>query len=157
MSLRHALDTDAPFLRQLYGQARAEELASVPWSRSTLDRFLDDQFALQHKHYIKHFATAQFLIIEQGGQPIGRLYIDRLYVDKDESGYHVIDISIATEHQGKGLGSELITHLQALASGEGLGLSLHVNVYNVGARRLYERHGFRAISEEGTYLAMRWG
>ncbi|HEX7813771.1 GNAT family N-acetyltransferase [Dyella sp.] len=149
--LRHAIDEDMPFLRRLYGQTRAQELAAVPWPRDMLERFLDDQFALQHRHYVNQFGTAQFLIIEHQGRPIGRLYVEKL-----AAGYHIIDISIVDNQQGQGLGSALIKHLQVQAGGEGLGVSLHVNVYNPHARRLYERLGFRSIAEEGTYLAMRW-
>lgn len=151
LALRHVREADVSFLRQLYGQTRADELAHVPWPRAMLDRFLDDQFALQHKHYVTHYATAQFLIIESAGQPVGRLY-----VHQDNQDHHIVDISIATDHQGKGWGRELIAHLQALASQEGHGVSLHVSIYNPRARSLYERLGFQATAEEGAYVAMRW-
>jgi ribosomal protein S18 acetylase RimI-like enzyme len=151
LGLRHASAADAPFLRWLFGQTRADELAMVPWLPDMVDRFLDDQFALQHRHYVNHFAAAHFLILELANQSIGRLY-----VDKSDLGYHIIDISIAAAQQGKGLGSELIAHLQGLGRRENQNVWLHVNAHNVAARRLYERLGFRILSEEGAYLAMRW-
>ena len=115
------------------------------------EQFLDDQFALQHTHYIKHFSEADFLIIVQEGEPIGRLYIGH-----NGNDLHIIDISLIQQKQGQRLGSELIAHTQQQAANAGHGLQLHVNAHNEGAKRLYLRLGFILLSHDDSYLAMRW-
>jgi ribosomal protein S18 acetylase RimI-like enzyme len=53
-------------------------------------------------------------------------------------------IALAPEARGRGLGTELLTALLALARSRGVrAMSLNVSGANTPARRLYERHGFR--------------
>ena len=151
LALRTANLGDLPFLRKLYGQTRAVELAAVPWPAAIREQFLDDQFAFQHTHYIKHFNDADFLVIEQGGESIGRFYIGHNGTD-----IHIVDISLIWEKQGQRLGSELIEQAQQQAAVAGSGLQLQVNVYNDGAQRLYSRLGFAVLSHGGNHIAMRW-
>src|SRR5256885_4170733 len=54
--LRLAEEADYAFLRALYRQVRAAELAPVPWSEAEKHAFCDSQFALQDQHYRKHYA-----------------------------------------------------------------------------------------------------
>ena len=56
-----------PFL-QVLQLVRADELARVAWPDSVKRAFLADQFALQHRHYLAHYADAWFLAIEQAGE-----------------------------------------------------------------------------------------
>jgi ribosomal protein S18 acetylase RimI-like enzyme len=51
------------------------------------------------------------------------------------------------EHRGKGYGTELLAIADRIAAEAGLkGLSLIVNSANDGARRLYERRGYREVA-----------
>ncbi len=51
------------------------------------------------------------------------------------------------EHRGKGYGTELLRMAETRARNAGLGrMSLIVSDANVGARRLYERHGFGELA-----------
>ena len=74
--LRLAEEADYAFLRALYRQVRAAELAPVPWSEAEKHAFCDSQFALQDQHYRKHYAHSAFFVIERAGLPIGRLYLN---------------------------------------------------------------------------------
>lgn len=150
-ALRPASSSDLPFLRQLYGQARAAELAAVPWPQAAKTQFLDSQFALQHRHYLSHFADADFLLLESGGSAAGRLYLWRRAPD-----FLIVDISLLDELQGQGVGRSLIAAVQERATAEGCGVQLHVDPHNLGARRLYDRLGFSRQSTEGSHLLMRW-
>jgi ribosomal protein S18 acetylase RimI-like enzyme len=48
------------------------------------------------------------------------------------------------DHRGRGVGAELLAEADKLASADGLSsLSLIVSDTNTGARRLYERSGYR--------------
>lgn len=153
LSLRRRTEGDTPFLRALYGAFRAAELAPVPWTEAAKAQFLDSQFALQTVHFDRFHPEADFLIVEDDGAPIGRLYLDRT-----ADGYLIVDIGFLPHRQGAGLGEALLRHVQARAAEDGAGrVWLHVLESNPGARRLYERMGFRLIDGgEGPYQRMAW-
>ncbi len=150
-SLRPCATSDIEFLRELYGQVRADELAQVPWPTIQKTAFLDSQFALQHKHYLAHFSAADFLLLETAGESAGRLYLVRQAPE-----FLIVDISLLPQWRNHGIGSALIRHAQQLAQHAGAALNLHVDQRNYAARRLYQRLGFVVTSEDGAHLAMRW-
>ena len=60
------------------------------------------------------------------------------------STWYVHVLAAYPEHRGCGVGTALLAEADRLASKAGMpGLSLIVSDTNTGARRLYERHGFR--------------
>lgn len=151
-SLRWLRDDDLPWLRDLYATTRAEEMAPVPWPEAAKRAFLDQQFELQHRHYLAHYGDADFLAVEQEGRgPVGRYYLRRAM-----PGHLLVDISLFPEVRGCGLGGALISQSQRDAAVLGRGMQLHVLKANAGARRLYERLGFIADGGDGGYVAMRW-
>ncbi|WP_425510201.1 GNAT family N-acetyltransferase [Xanthomonas indica] len=151
VALRAAHAGDLPWLRDLYASTRRDELAAVPWPEPAKRAFLDQQFALQHAHYLQHFPSADFLIVED---PRGRL--GRLYLDRSVEPHVLVDISLLPDCRGQGIGSALIAHAQALAKADGRALTLHVLHANPQAQRLYARLGFVAGEAGQTHLAMRW-
>lgn len=151
ISLRPACDDDLPWLRALYATTRADELAQVPWPDVAKRDFLDSQFALQHLHYLSHYAEADFLIVEGDGLSLGRYYLHR-----GEPDYQIVDISIAPVARGQGIASALIAQTQRDAVEHGCGVRLHVQLDNPDAQRLYQRLGFAAIEELGGYRRMHW-
>jgi len=151
ISLRAARNADLPWLRDLYASTRSAELAAVPWPEAAKRAFLDQQFALQHAHYLRHFADADFLIVETAQAPLGRLYLQR------GAAQHVlVDISLLPAWRGQGVGTALIAQAQALAATAGCPLSLHVLHANPEAQRLYARLGFAAGDASATHLQMHW-
>lgn len=141
---------DLPFLRRLYASTRADELALVDWSEEQKESFLDMQFDAQHRHYQEHFPDACFEVVLLGGEPIGRLYVDRR---KDE--IRLIDIALLPEHRGKGLGATMIRELIDEAAAASRCVRIHVERFN-RALHLYERLGFRKIEDAGVYFLMEW-
>jgi ribosomal protein S18 acetylase RimI-like enzyme len=151
-SLRAARDDDLPWLRDLYASTRAEEMAPVPWPELVKRTFLDEQFGLQHRHYLSHFADSDFLAIEHSAYgAVGRYYLQRAAPE-----HLLVDISLFPAQRGSGVGSALIRQSQIDAAALGCGMRLHVHAANAGARRLYERLGFVVEDTEGTYQLMRW-
>jgi len=151
ITLRAALEHDMPFMRDLYHQSRAAELATVPWPEVARRAFLDSQFDLQHRHYIGHYANAAFLIVERAGSPLGRLY---LHADGDT--LHIIDILLLSAVRGQGVGTALLAHVQQLArDGACNAVELSVLRENAGALRLYQRLGFASVGGDTLRLAMR--
>jgi len=150
LHLRPETDDDIPFLTRLYASTRAEELKVVPWSEAQKQAFLADQFRAQRLHYRQHFKSCAFDVIERGGLPAGRLYLE-----PRGSRLHIVDIALMPEWRGQGIGSAILRALQERAHGLGLGVGIMVEVFNP-ARRLYDRLGFVETANHGVYLEMEW-
>ena len=88
-ALRAAMPTDLPALRRLHADTRADEMACVPWPAGLKQSFLDQQFDLQHTHYLQHYGDADFLVVERDGEVLGRLYLQRKAPE-----HLVVDISL---------------------------------------------------------------
>ena len=158
-SLRAARDADLPWLRELYASTRAEEMASVPWPQATKRAFLDQQFDLQHRHFVGHFPHADFWLVTSAQGPIGRLYRDRaLSTDLHPGDDLVVDICFLPEWRNRGLGSLLLNAAQASAAARHCGLRLHVQVHNSRAMALYRKLGFTRVDADagGSHIEMRW-
>lgn len=150
-ALSPAGEADLPFLRQLYRQLRSDELAPLGWPAAVQAAFADSQFALQHAHYLAHYGRADFLLLRQHGEPVGRYYLLR-----EPAEYLIVDISLCARLRGQGVGSALLAQTQHEAGRRGCGLRLHVRCGNDGAERLYRRLGFAVVDDDGVYRAMRW-
>lgn len=164
-SLRGLRDADLPWLRDLYASTRADEMAPLPWPATAKRAFLDQQFALQHNHYLSAFGDSDFLAIERKAAPLGRLYLQRVAAHPPghangefPAEYLIVDIALFPQARGSGIGGALIAAAQQRAAAEGCGMRLHVMVNNAGAQRLYERLGFVLVPEGGTptHRLMRW-
>ena len=150
-TLRPALPADEPFLRALYGESRADELAPLEWDDATRNAFLNSQFDLQRAHYEQHFPRARHEIVLVEGEPAGRIW-----VDVRAAGVHLIDLSLSTATRGQGVGGALLRGLRLEARGLALPVSLYVMHGNERARRFYERLGFSEEEDIGSHMRMRW-
>ena len=150
--VRRATTEDLPFLRELYGSLRADELAQVPWPPSAKDAFLDSQFDLQHRHFVNYFAAADFLLLEQHGVAIGRYYLLRA-----QPYFLIVEIALQPGSRQCGIGSALLDWAKHLVQKEAAeGIDLHVDERNLSAQRLYTRYGFVEIERSSPYIGMRW-
>lgn len=150
VSLRPETEADMPFLSALYASTRAEELQQVPWSDEQKREFLAWQFDSQHKHYLEHYPDCDFQVIERGGEPVGRLYLD----EWDEE-LRLVDVALVPEVRGEGLGGALLRRILERGRRAGKAVSIHVE-YNNPALRLYRRLGFQHVDSNGVYYLMRW-
>lgn len=150
LTLRIAGADDAAFLYAVYASTRQEELAPVPWSAAEKEAFLHQQFAAQDAYYRQHRPNTEFLVILDGGDPVGRLYVcesaDQLLV---------MDIALLPEHRGRGIGTRLIEALLERAKARAVPVTLHVESNNP-AQRLYARLGFVDVGEAGVYRELEW-
>jgi RimJ/RimL family protein N-acetyltransferase len=148
ITLRAIRPADEPFLCELYASTRAEELRPVPWTPAEKTAFLRQQFHAQHTHYQQHYPSARFDVIELGGRPIGRLYVDRR---PDE--ILIVDISLLPACRGAGIGTGILRGLLAEAAATVRPTRIHVELTNP-AQRLYRRLGFVLIADRGVYRLM---
>lgn len=154
LRLRPATSGDLPFLMQLYAAWRVPELLMIPWTAAEKQAFLEDQFRLQHSHFVCHFAQADFwLVSDLASRPIGQLYLDRSGTD-----WRLVEILLATESRRRGHGRRLIRWIQEEAATARATVRLQVAANNPSARALYLRLGFVEITPDipGIYHSMEW-
>jgi ribosomal protein S18 acetylase RimI-like enzyme len=142
-------EADLPFLARVYASTRADELAQVAWSDADKAAFCEMQFRAQQAHYAGHYPGMQQLVVLRGGQPIGRLYLDRWPRE-----HRLVDIALLPGHRRQGFGGALLRDLMDEAAAAGKALSIHVEKFNP-AMHLYDRLGFRKAGEYGIYDLMR--
>jgi GNAT superfamily N-acetyltransferase len=148
--LRPTGPEDREFLFRVYAATRTQELAGVPWTDAQRNAFLRQQFAAQDQYYRETYTTAEFLVILEEGEPVGRLYVDRW---PDE--IRLVDIALLPAQRGKGIGTRLLRDLQDEARAAGKALRIHVERLSP-ARTLYDRLGFKPIEDRGVYWLMEW-
>ena len=150
LSLRPMTGDDVPFVAALVASIKAEELSLAALPEAQLAPLLAQQHASQDRQFRSNFPDAEWLIVEQGGAPVGRLYLA-----EQDGAVHVIDVSIAAAARGRGLGGALLEDVMAAAATEGKGVSLEVARTNRAAR-LYQRLGFVPTRDLGVYVTMQW-
>jgi ribosomal protein S18 acetylase RimI-like enzyme len=147
ISYRPFADEDLPFVAELYASTRREEVAVTGWPPAAQEAFLRQQHEAQHSHYAQHYADAEWLIVERGGEAVGRLYLL-----ETADGLHIVDISLVPQSRGQGIGGAILRDILALAGERSV--SIHVEKVNP-ARRLYARLGFEVVADRGLYDLMR--
>lgn len=150
LQLRPICAEDEAFLRRVYAEVRAPEIALFGWDAASAEAFLRMQFDAQHYHYQQYYPQARFDIVERAGVPLGRVYVAR---SADE--IRVIDIALLAQHRGQGIGSTLLRSLQDEAARDGRRLTLQVEQHNP-AQALYLRLGFTETDFHGLHRSMQW-
>lgn len=151
VTLRPVTKEDDPFLLDLYGSTRADELAQVEWEEGQRETFLRWQFDLQRREYEARFPRARYQLILINGQPAGRIW-----TGEDEEQIRLLDIALLPRFQKRGAGTILLRELMKEAASAGKLLRHMVFVLNNDAHRFYERLGFVVIEELGAYKHMEY-
>lgn len=151
ITVRPAADGDEALLREVYAGTRAEEMAIVPWSSEEKSAFLDMQFNAQRTSYESRFPDSEHSIVLAGGDPVGRIWIDR----RDDE-IRLIDIALLLRRQNEGIGTTLLKRLQADARDVSKPVRHSVHQTNTKALRFYERLGFTFVEKFGTHVLMEW-
>lgn len=150
ISFRPIADSDLPFLFDVYGSTRVEELEPTGWTVEMKAQFLRHQFNAQHDHYQRHYPDAEWLVIGRGADSVGRLYVEEW-----PSQIRLIDIAILPQFRRLGIGAAILSDLRDWASEKSKPLTIHVEKSNP-ARSLYERMGFVFAQENGAYDLLEW-
>jgi [ribosomal protein S18]-alanine N-acetyltransferase len=110
------------------------EAFSVPWTPATFRGLLGRP-------------DAQLHVAEERGRIVGYAAV-WIVLDQAELG----DIAVEAGSRGRGIGTRLLQHVFELVRERSVReLYLEVRVSNEGARRLYERHGFRLVGRRPGY------
>jgi ribosomal protein S18 acetylase RimI-like enzyme len=135
----------------VYASTRVDELTLTAWAEGEREAFVRQQFDAQSRFYREQYPDASYDVVLADGVPAGRLYVERRPGE-----IRIMDLALLTEHRGGGVGTRLLRTLQGEAERAGTPLTIHVEVFNVGALRLYERLGFQRVSERGAHLLLEW-
>ncbi|MGH6635060.1 MAG: GNAT family N-acetyltransferase [Gammaproteobacteria bacterium] len=141
---------DQAFLLEVYVSTRREELALVDWDEDKKARFLQMQFAAQHRYYQDYYTDTDFLIILMDELPVGRLYLARWPGE-----IRIVDLALLSTHRNVGIGTRILRDMLAEATLAGKPVRIHVEKLNL-ALRLYERLGFTRIADKGVYWLLEW-
>lgn len=126
---------------------RGDEFRAAGLLEAQIEQLLMMQYNAQTQTYGSNFPDAEHSIIELDATPVGRLLTDRT-----ERVTRLVDISILSKVRGNGIGSYCLESLK----NECERISLHVFSQNMGAIRLYQKHGFKFTREDDTYSEMEW-
>jgi GNAT superfamily N-acetyltransferase len=143
-------EADAELNARLYASTRVQEVAAFGWPAEMQRQFLAQQHDAQDRHFQRYHADIERLIIERGGEPIGRLYLE-----ETSSSIHVVDILLLPECTGTGIGTAILRDILEEAQAANKPVELEV-LFDNPARRLYERLGFVHVSEEGIHHRLEW-
>ena len=138
--LRPATDGDREFLYALHRAAMYESVART-WGWDE---------AWQRARFDAHFDPRAVQVIRAGGREVGAVRLEERGAE-----LYVAGLAVAPEAQGRGLGTAVLQGLLARAAARRVPVTLQVLKTNPGARRLYERLGFRADGETATHVRLR--
>ena len=149
--LRPAQPSDEAFQYGLFRARRAGmfQLAGLP--ASMIDNLLNLQYRARGQSYHESFPDARWSIVERAGEPIGELIID-----DETKGLHIVDITLAPEHQGRGIGRALLCAVLNDGASRG-GVRAIADLSNAASRKMFAGLGFvESPCGDGANVELRW-
>ena len=140
--------SDQDFLFDVFCSARAELIESLDLPDFQKAQLMRIQFQAQISAYKNQYPNADFDLLMVDGKSAGNLYAQR-----GPDNFVLIDITLLPEQRNKGIGGTLVWQLLEEARAAGKTLNAHVRKGNP-AWRLWERLGFRIVSDDGVYYAI---
>jgi GNAT superfamily N-acetyltransferase len=128
--IRPAAPTDADVIAEVYLASRKTFLLYAPLAHSDAD-----VRGWVRDHLLR---TADVRVALRGGAVVGMLALTR-----DDAGGWIDQLYLHPGAVGQGIGAEFVEQAKAAL---GAPIRLYTFQANAGARRFYERHGFRAIA-----------
>ncbi len=148
-ALQPAGASDSGFLYRLFESTRGRQFAQLPLVPSQVEALVRLQFNTQQAAYRMQYPESQDFVIVSGDRSAGRLWLNE---SADE--ILIVDIAIAPESQGRGLGTSVLRQIIDDASLAAKAVRLHVDRMNFRAARLYRGLGFKAVSNNEVYEEM---
>jgi ribosomal protein S18 acetylase RimI-like enzyme len=152
ITLRPESPSDEDFIRRLILQTVAEELGADAWPEPMRGHLLGMQVDARRQSRRANFPDAASKVIEADGRDAGWVVVMTMPHE-----IRLVEIMVAADFRGRGIGSAAIGEVLAAAASAGKPVRLNVNVMNYGAIRLYERLGFRMIERNAVQYLMEHG
>ncbi len=139
---------------QLKPSTPEDEIFVNDLTRSVMKPYVEstwpDEESREHYYHINRFNLQTTAIIYFNGERIGRVTLTN-----SDSEIVLEDIHILPEHQGKGIGKQLIEEVLKQARSEGKSVALMVLRTNP-AQSLYNQLGFKTYQETEERFYMRY-
>lgn len=144
LNLREIEKSDIPTIVAL-----EKELFSDPWTAEVFMEELENRSIFTKKVSGEEKSCKDLYLLEYKSRVIG------FFLGWDILGdYTIMNIGVAKEFQGQGLGSFLLSKMIEMAIDlESLALYLEVRISNIAAHRLYSRFGFHEIGRRKNYYS----
>lgn len=159
-AFRAARKEDCRAIAALY-RISSDGVADYIWTR--LAEPGEDILAVGQRRYEREdslFSYRNCTLVEEDGQVAGMLVAFPMHADparseddpvlapysrlEEDDSYYICGMALLPGYRGRGIGTELLALAEAQARARGYGkLSLIVFEQNAGAKRLYERSGYR--------------
>lgn len=150
LSLRDVQAEDESLLYRLFSLVKVEELGAEHWDEAQREQILRMQFKAHQQHYSALQQAVDDCIVEYEGQAVGRLIVQRSH-----SAIHLADIVLLPEFRDRGIGSGLLSELQAESRQSNRPIRLNV-FRNNRVADLYRRLGFDVVTSTDAQVLMEW-
>jgi ribosomal protein S18 acetylase RimI-like enzyme len=151
IALRPVINQDEPFLYEVFKTGLGSQFAELPWPPEAIEQLVRMQFNARHSSYSSQYPNSQHSIVLAGGVEAGHIWVHR-----DESSLHLIEIELLPQYRGQGIGSSLFRDLMKEAEAAGVPLLSGVATNNPGSLALHRRLGFEIISQDELYWYLEW-
>ena len=118
-----------------------QELFVATWGQWEEDR--------HRRHFAQCWQRGGICVLELDGERVGMIQLFEF-----DDAVEVGEVEIQPSHQGQGIGSRVLRDTMTRAHARGKKVVLSTGIQNLKAVRLYERLGFRHVSESATHFSM---
>lgn len=150
ITLRSVTAEDREFLLRVYAAGREVELSVLPFDDVQKRAFCEHQLDAQTTYYEEKYPHATHDIILAGGEPVGRVYVNRR--DKLIS---ILDLAVLAEHRKKGVGTYVVKSLQDEAATSDKRVGVYVETFNP-SQKFFRDLGFELVESDEMNLYFEW-
>jgi ribosomal protein S18 acetylase RimI-like enzyme len=134
---------------RLFAEDRLAEFVAVGIHPVQAEMLVTLQYRGRAGNYAEAYPQAvEYLVCVEDGTQAGYLLLDR-----GTSAWRIVDVAVLAAYRGQGIGGSVVEQVQGDCAQAGAVLKLHV-LHGNPAMRLYERLGFRAVSEDAIGIEM---
>jgi GNAT superfamily N-acetyltransferase len=148
--LRQCTEADEAFVYDVFCTTWESEVAALP-NQNLAQHILRIQHIAQERRFAGRFPDHQRYVVQEGGRPVGRLY-----VDETGSVLQLIDLTLMPHVRDRGLGTRIFGDLMAYADSRGLTVRLRVERRNERATMLSTGLGFELVSMDDLDNFLEW-
>lgn len=149
-ALQHERAADQNYLRAYFIAENLPLVSALPWDDMQKQCLLAQQYEVQHQGYDQQFSDCAPLVLTREDMPVGRLFLAQ-----DIRGLHILDMLLAQNWRGRGIGTALIQGVQACAFTHQLPVFLSVDRLSAYAG-FYRKLGFAICRSDDILWTMRW-